>query len=73
MLVTRVYITATPTVDRQGAGGMTAFGDSFFFLIVLGGAAIPATVAALYFLRSNPGFWRVLSAAQPPAIPGRTC
>ena len=62
-LVTRVYIAATPTVDRQGAGGMSAFGDSFFFLIVLGAAAIPATGAALYFLRSYAGFWRALSVA----------
>jgi hypothetical protein len=62
-LVLRVYSAATNGPDRQTYGGMVAFGDSLLFLGVLGVAAIPATAAALYFLRSRPGFWRVLSGA----------
>jgi len=61
MLVVRVYIGATSSVDRQGAGGMSAFGDSLVFLAALGVAAIPATGAALFVLRSRPAFWRALS------------
>jgi hypothetical protein len=61
MLVVRVYMAATSSVDRQGSGGMSAFGDSLVFLAALGVAAIPATVAALFVLRSRPAFWRVLS------------
>jgi hypothetical protein len=61
MLVLRVYVAATGSVDRQGAGGMSAFGDSLLFLAVLGVASIPATGAALYFLRSSRTFWRVLA------------
>jgi len=60
-LVLRVYIAATSGPDRQTYGGMYAFGDSLLFLGVAGVAAIPATGAALYFLRSHRGFWRVLS------------
>jgi hypothetical protein len=60
-LVVRVYIAATSSVDRQGSGGMSAFGDSLVFLAALGVAAIPATGAALFVLRSRPAFWRVLS------------
>jgi hypothetical protein len=40
---------------------MSAFGDSLVFLAALGVAAIPATGAALFVLRSRPAFWRVLS------------
>jgi hypothetical protein len=61
MLVMRVYMAATSSVDRQGSGGMSAFGDSLVFLAALGVAAIPATGAALFVLRSRPAFWRVLS------------
>jgi hypothetical protein len=60
-LAVRAYIAATSSVDRQGAGGMSAFGDSLVFLAVLGVASIPATGAALLILRSRPAFWRVLS------------
>lgn len=44
------YVALTDTPDRQSSAGMYAFGDSIFFLFVFGVAAIPATVAALYFL-----------------------
>jgi hypothetical protein len=59
--VVTVYIAATPGVDRQGAAGMTAFGDGLLFLAVLGVAALPATAAALYFLRPWRPFWIGLS------------
>ena len=56
-----INVAATSGPDRQGASGMYAFGDSMLFLGVFGVAAIPATGAALYFLRSSRGFWRPLS------------
>ena len=56
-----VNVAATSGADRQGASGMYAFGDSMLFLGVFGVAAIPATGAALYFLRSARGFWRPFS------------
>ena len=40
---------------------MYAFGDSMLFVGVFGIASIPATGAALYFLRSVPRFWRPIS------------
>jgi hypothetical protein len=60
-LVLAVYVAATSGPDRQASSGMFAFGDSLVFLAVLGVAAVPATGAALFFLRSRPVFWRVLS------------
>jgi hypothetical protein len=52
-LVLHVYVAVTNTPDRQTSSGMFAFGDSLVFLAVLGVAAVPATGAALYFLRSR--------------------
>lgn len=60
-LVLRVYIASTSGPDRQTYGGMYAFGDSLLFLGVAGVAAIPATGAALFFLRSHRRFWKALS------------
>ncbi len=60
-LVLRWYISATGGPDRQASSGMSAFGDSMFFVAVLGLAAVPATGAALYFLRKRRTFWVVLS------------
>ena len=60
-LVLRVYIASTSGPDRQTYGGMYAFGDSLLFLGVAGVTAIPATGAALFFLRVHKGFWRLLS------------
>lgn len=45
----------------QGSDGMLAFGESVLFLGVFGIAAVPATAAALYFLRPYPTLWRVLA------------
>ncbi len=61
LLVLRVYIASTSGPDRQTYGGMYAFGDSLLFLGAAGVAAIPATGAALFFLRSHKGFWKALS------------
>ena len=61
--VVRVYMALTSNVDRQGSAGMSAFGDSLVFLAALGVAAVPATGAALFFLRSRRSFWTVLSVA----------
>jgi hypothetical protein len=60
-LVFSVYIAATSGPHRQTSSGMFAFGDSLVFLGVLGVASVPATGAALFFLKSRPAFWRVLS------------
>jgi len=60
-LVVHIYIAATSGLDRQTYGGMYAFGDSLLFLGVAGVGAVPATGAALFFLRAHGGFWRILS------------
>jgi hypothetical protein len=59
--IVAIYVTATSGPDRLGSDGMYAFGDSLVFLAAFGLAAIPATCAALYFLRTAPRFWTVLS------------
>jgi hypothetical protein len=45
----------------QASSGMLAFGDAILFLGVFGIAAIPATGAALYFLRPFPSIFKVAS------------
>jgi hypothetical protein len=62
-LVVSLHVDATNGPDRQGAGGMYAFGDSLFFLVAFGLAAVPATCAALYWLRPRTAFWVWLSVA----------
>jgi hypothetical protein len=62
-LVLKLYIAATDTPDRVSSGGMWAFGDGMLFLGVLALAAVPATGAALYWLRASAGFWTSLSIA----------
>jgi hypothetical protein len=57
-----LHVAATSGPDRQSASGMYAFGDSLLFLAAFSVAAIPATAAALFFLRSRPRFWRALAA-----------
>jgi hypothetical protein len=56
-----VYVAANHGPDRQTYSGMFAFGDSILFVGVFGLAAIPASGAALFFLRPVHAFWRVLS------------
>jgi hypothetical protein len=60
-VVVSIYIAATHRPDRQASSGMSAFGDSILFLGVFGLAAIPATGAALFFLRPYHTFWRIIS------------
>jgi hypothetical protein len=62
-LAVGAYIASTSGPDRQASSGMFAFGDSLVFLAVFGVAAVPATGAALFFLRPQRAFWRVLSVA----------
>jgi len=58
--VTALYVASMAGTDR-GSDGMTAFGDSLLFLAALGVASLPATGAALYFLRPWRAFWIGLS------------
>jgi hypothetical protein len=60
-LVAAIQFADTSGPDPQG--GMAAFGDSLMLLGVFGVAAIPATLAALFFLRPYPAFWLALSLA----------
>lgn len=62
LVVTKLYILATDTPDRQSSAGMYAFGDTMFFVGVFALAAVPATALALYFLRSVPRLWLWASA-----------
>jgi hypothetical protein len=55
-LVVGIYVAATSGPDRQSSSGMYAFGDSLLFLGAFGLAAVPATGAALFFLRPRPAF-----------------
>ena len=62
-VVVHLYILATDSPDRVASGGMYAFGDSLLFLAVAGVASLPATGAALVFLRAYRPFWTALSVA----------
>jgi len=59
--VVSAYALLKSGPDRHASGGMSAFGDSLLFLAVLCVASLPATGAALFFLRSYPPFWAMLS------------
>jgi hypothetical protein len=58
-----VYVAATSGPDRQASSGMYAFGDDLLFLAVFGIAAVPASGAALFFLKPYRSFWLALSVA----------
>jgi energy-converting hydrogenase Eha subunit A len=60
-VVVSIYVAATDGPDRQGSDGMYAFGDSILYLGIFGLASIPATGAALFFLRPYRLFWRIAS------------
>jgi hypothetical protein len=60
--VLSIYIAFTASPDRDQYAAMFAFGDSLLFLGVFVVAALPATGAALYFLRPYRPFWMALSA-----------
>src|SRR5204863_3146649 len=59
--VVAIYVAATSGANRQAYGAMYDFGDSLLFLAVFGVAAVPATAAALFFLRPCRSFWLALS------------
>jgi hypothetical protein len=61
--VVAVYIHLTDSPDRDLYSGMSAFGDALLFLATFTLAAIPATGAALYFLRPYRAFWIAISLA----------
>ena len=54
-----VNMARTNEVHQSASGGMTAFGDALLFLAVFVVAAIPPTVAALFFIVS---WWRARRA-----------
>jgi hypothetical protein len=58
-LALKAWSAAAPA--SQGDDGMRAFGESLLFLAVFAVASIPASVAALYFLRPYAMVWRALS------------
>lgn len=58
---TQAHQAATSGPAWQGYSGMLAFGDSALFLGVFGLTAVPATGAALYFLRPVRLFWQIAS------------
>jgi hypothetical protein len=56
-----LYVRATDNPDRLSSGGMYAFGDSIVFLGIFCIASLPATGAALFFLRASKRFWNALA------------
>jgi len=63
--VVAIYIAAKAGPARQTYGAMYDFGDSILFLAVLAVAAVPATGAALFFLRPHRSFWLAICVAAP--------
>jgi hypothetical protein len=59
--VTGAHVVATSGPTWQGSSGMLAFGDTTLFVGVLAVTAMPATCAALFFLRPVRRFWHVAS------------
>lgn len=59
--IVAIYVASTSGPDRQTSSGMYAFGDGLLFLGVFAVASVPATAAALFFLRPYRLFWTVLS------------
>lgn len=57
--VVGIHIALTNGPDSQASGGMYAFGDSILFLGVFVCAAMPASGAALYFLRPFHTLWHI--------------
>jgi len=56
------HIMALSALGLKDYSGMNAFGDFLLFMGVFWLAASPANVAALFFLRPYPAFWRVFSS-----------
>src|SRR5438045_8405183 len=64
-LVVSIYVASTSGPDRQTYGAMFGFGDMLLFLAVFGLAAVPATAAALFFLRPRRRSSRAPSFTSP--------
>jgi hypothetical protein len=61
LAVTGAHVVATNGPAWQGSSGMLAFGDTALFAGAFAVAAMPATCAALFFLRPVRRFWHVAS------------
>ena len=61
VIAVTLNVAATSGPDYQASSGMLAFGDSLLFLAVFGVCEVPATGAALYFLRPYRSLWHVLA------------
>jgi hypothetical protein len=61
LAVTGANVVATSGPAWQGSSGMLAFGDTALFAGVFAVTAMPATCAALFFLRPVRRFWHVAS------------
>ena len=61
LAVTGAHVVATSGPAWQGSSGMLAFGDTALFVGVFALTAVPATGAALFFLRPFRTFWHVAS------------
>ena len=61
LAVTGAHVVATSGPAWQGSSGMLAFGDTAIFAGVFAVTAVPATCAALFFLRPVRRFWHVAS------------
>ena len=61
VIAVTLNVAATSGPDYQASSGMLAFGDSLLFRAVFGVCAVPATGAALYFLRPYRSLWLVLA------------
>ena len=59
--VREAHIASTAGPDRTTYQAMYGFGDDLLFLGAFGGAGLVPTGVLLWFLRSRPWFWRVLS------------
>jgi hypothetical protein len=59
--VTGAHVLATSGPAWQGSSGMLAFSDTTLFAGVFAVTAMPATCAALFFLRPVRRFWHVAS------------
>ena len=61
VIAVTINVAATSGPDYQASCDMLAFGDSLPFVAVFGVCAVPATGAALYFLRPYRSLWHVLA------------
>src|SRR5262245_30233548 len=60
-----VYVASTNGPDRQTCAARYELGQSLLFLAFVVVAALPATAAALFFLRPHRSFWLALCVVVP--------